>query len=231
MLYCCAKTPSCPSQAFPSTPACFLIEQTTPSQNTQLGDSRISLGERSGLELPRSPACCRAAPSGRPRLPHLLGAAERTCVSAAEHTERTQPEQHLREGPSWLSVLEEPGGAREDWSTRPSFLLPSPTTSSLTYSASLCRAPEPKQLVHSPGRQRLAPCPLQHGITETGGLLDGCGNVFQRGFTSPLPLANRQPIVLQCRAVPLRSPHKEDSRSKEHTALLLLKHLLSCQSW
>lgn len=44
VLCCCAKTPSCPSQAFPSTSSCFLIEQTTTSQNTQLGDGRLSLG-------------------------------------------------------------------------------------------------------------------------------------------------------------------------------------------
>lgn len=69
VLCCCAKTPSCPSQAFPSTCSCFLKEHATTSQNTWPGDSSISLGaavwSRAALQL----CCCHHVTVKPPTLP------------------------------------------------------------------------------------------------------------------------------------------------------------------
>lgn len=58
MLCCCAKTPSYPSQAFPSTCSRFLMEHATTFQNTQPGDSGISLRAAMWSGAALQQCCC-----------------------------------------------------------------------------------------------------------------------------------------------------------------------------
>lgn len=162
VLCCCAKTPSCPSQAFPSISSCFLIEHTT-SQNTQLGDSRISLGEaeQSGAALqPCLLSCCSFWQSEASLPPeHHGGNLDQGCRVCREETDRAASNrgsllaQHVRGAQSIARGLE-----------HTTVFLPafSYHLTSHLHGASLCCTPEPKQLVHNSGNQCLTLCPLPH---------------------------------------------------------------------
>lgn len=164
VLCCCAKTPSCPSQAFPSTSSCFLIEHTTTSQNTQLGDSRIFLGgaEQSGAaSQPCLLSHCSFWQSEASSPPeHRRGNLDQGCRLCREETDRTASNrgtllaQHARGAQNIARGLEHTPVFPPAFSHH---LIPH------LHGASLRCTPKPEQLVRNSGKQRLTLGPLPHG--------------------------------------------------------------------